>query len=108
MDRSFPVAPESHQGAQMGNRHSRSAFIALAAASALAAAACTGSVSGAGSSAGNVSPVQGLAAVTAAGTKPVSSVVWATTRDVKSLDAIDSYGYPELTSVSLMCESLLR
>jgi len=88
--------------------HSRSMVIAVAAASALAITACTGSVSGASSPAGNVSPVKGLAAVTPAGTKPVSSVVWATTRDVKSLDAIDSYGYPELTSVSLMCESLLR
>jgi peptide/nickel transport system substrate-binding protein len=38
----------------------------------------------------------------------VSSVVWATTRDVKSLDPIYSYGYPENTADSLMCESLLR
>ena len=46
--------------------------------------------------------------VTHAGTRPVSSVVWATTRDVKSLDAIYSYGYPENTADALMCESLLR
>ena len=38
----------------------------------------------------------------------MSSVVWATTRDVKSLDAIYSYGYPENTADALMCESLLR
>jgi peptide/nickel transport system substrate-binding protein len=88
--------------------HSRSMVIAVAATSALAIAACTGSVSGAGSPAGNVSPVKGLAAVTPAGTKPVSSVVWATTRDVKSLDPVYSYGYPENTADSLMCESLLR
>ena len=88
--------------------HSRSMVIAVAATSALAIAACTGSVSGAGSPAGNVSPVKGLAAVTPAGTKPVSSVVWATTRDVKSLDHVYSYGYPENTADSLMCESLLR
>ena len=35
-------------------------------------------------------------------------MVWATTRDVKSLDAISSYGYPGNTADSLMCESLLR
>jgi peptide/nickel transport system substrate-binding protein len=38
----------------------------------------------------------------------VSSVVWATNRDVISLDPIFSYGYPEYTADSLMCESLLR
>jgi peptide/nickel transport system substrate-binding protein len=92
----------------MGYRRSRSAAIIMAVASALAVTACSGSVSGTGSSAGNVSPVKGLATVTPAGTRPVSSVVWATTRDVKSLDAVYSYGYPENTSDSLMCESLLR
>jgi peptide/nickel transport system substrate-binding protein len=61
-----------------------------------------------GSSADNISPVKGLVTTTPAGTKLVSSVVWATNRDVKSLDAIYSFGYPELTSDSLMCESLLR
>jgi peptide/nickel transport system substrate-binding protein len=92
----------------MGNRRIRSAAITMVAASALAVTACTGPTGGAGSSAGNISPVKGLATVTLAGTRPVSSVVWATTRDVKSLDAIFSYGYPENTSDSLMCESLLR
>jgi peptide/nickel transport system substrate-binding protein len=82
--------------------------LALAAACTLAAAACTGSASGTGSSAGSVSPVKRLAPVTPAGTRPVSSVVWATTRDPKSLDAIYSYGYPENTADALMCESLLR
>ena len=47
-------------------------------------------------------------AITPAGTKPVPSVVWATNRDVISLDPISSYGYPEYTADSLMCESLLR
>jgi peptide/nickel transport system substrate-binding protein len=87
----------------MGRR--RGAILAIAAASALAVAACTRS---AGSSADNISPVKGLVTTTPAGTKLVSSVVWATNRDVKSLDAIYSFGYPELTSDSLMCESLLR
>ncbi len=82
--------------------------LALAAACTLAAAACTGSADGTGSSAGDVSPAKGLAPVTPAGTRPVSSVVWATTRDPKSLDAIYSYGYPENTADALMCESLLR
>ncbi len=47
-------------------------------------------------------------AITPAGTKPVSSVVWATNRDVISLDPVLSYGFPEFTADSLMCESLLR
>ena len=47
-------------------------------------------------------------AITPAGTKPVPSVVWATNRDVISLDPDFSYGYPEFTADSLMCESLLR
>ena len=38
----------------------------------------------------------------------MSSVVWATNRDVISLDPIISAGYPEYTADSLMCESLLR
>ena len=46
--------------------------------------------------------------ITPAGTKPVPSVVWATNRDVISLDPDLSYGYPEFTADSLMCESLLR
>ena len=55
-----------------------------------------------------MSPVNGLVAVTPAATKPVPSVVWATNRDVISLDPIFSLGYPEFTAESLMCESLLR
>ena len=62
----------------------------------------------AGSTAGNVSPTKGLTATTAAGTKPVSSVVWAVYRDVNSLDPIFAFDYPENTADSLMCESLLR
>jgi len=79
----------------------------------LVVAACTGSTSGptsspGGTSSGNVSPGASLAAVTPAGTQPVSSVVWATNRDVISLDPIFSAAYPEYTADSLMCESLLR
>jgi len=44
---------------------------------------------------GGVSPVKHLAATAPAGTKPVASVVRATTRDVTSLDPLCSYGYPE-------------
>jgi peptide/nickel transport system substrate-binding protein len=87
-----------------GNRR---VMIAVAAACLLAAAACGRSASTAGSPPGGVSPAD-LVTVTPAGVKPVSSVVWATTRDVKSLDPIYSYGYPENTADSLMCESLLR
>ncbi|HXZ72280.1 MAG TPA: ABC transporter substrate-binding protein [Streptosporangiaceae bacterium] len=47
-------------------------------------------------------------AVTPAGTKPVPSVVWATNRDVISLDPIFALGFPEFTAISLMCEALLR
>ena len=56
-------------------RGKRGALIAVAVACTLAAAACTGSANGTGSASGNVSPVKGLAAVTPAGTRPVSSVV---------------------------------
>jgi peptide/nickel transport system substrate-binding protein len=80
----------------------------MAVALALATAGCVGSANGPGSPTGNVSPVKGLAAVTPAGSRPVSSVVWAITRDPKSLDAIYTYGYPENTADALMCESLLR
>ncbi|MFZ0002418.1 MAG: ABC transporter substrate-binding protein, partial [Trebonia sp.] len=83
------------------------------AAATMVVAACTGSTGGPTSSpgrtpSGNVPSGPGLAAVTPAGTKPVSSVVWATNRDVISLDPITSAGYPEYTADSLMCESLLR
>src|SRR5690348_5392298 len=80
----------------------------MAVALTLATAACAGSANGPGSPAANVSPVKGLTPVTPAGSRPVSSVVWAITRDPKSLDAIDTYGYPENTADALMCESLLR
>ena len=84
-----------------------------AVAAGMLVAACTGSTSGptsspGGTSSGNVSPGASPAAVTPAGTKPVSSVVWATNRDVISLDPIFSAAYPEYTADSLMCESLLR
>ena len=46
--------------------------------------------------------------MTPAGVKPVPSVVWATQREVISLDPALSYGFPEFTADSLMCESLLR
>ncbi|MFY9671555.1 MAG: hypothetical protein WAK44_26685, partial [Trebonia sp.] len=83
------------------------------AAATMVVAACTGSTGGPTSSpgrtpSGNVPSGPGLAAVTPAGTKPVSSVVWATNRDVISLDPIFSAAYPEYTADSLMCESLLR
>jgi peptide/nickel transport system substrate-binding protein len=46
--------------------------------------------------------------MTPAGTKPVPAVVWATNRDVISLDPIFAFGFPEDTAISLMCEALLR
>jgi len=73
------------------------------------ASACGRSAGSAGgSSSGNISPTAGLVATTPAGTKPVSSVVWAVYRDVNSLDPIFAFDYPENTADSLMCESLLR
>ena len=92
----------------MGLRRNGWVIIAVTAACALAAVGCGRSASGAGSSPGNVSPTAGLVATTPAGTKTVPSVVWATNRDVISLDPIFSLGYPEYTTESLMCESLLR
>ena len=82
--------------------------MAAIAAGTMVVAACRGSASSSGSPSGNVPSPTRLAAVTPAGTKPVSSVVWATNRDVSSLDPIYSGGYPEYTTDSLMCESLLR
>jgi peptide/nickel transport system substrate-binding protein len=81
---------------------------AAAAGLALTVAACGRSAGSAGSASGNVSPTKGLVATTPAGTKPVSSVVWAVYRDVNSLDPIFAFDYPENTADSLMCESLLR
>jgi peptide/nickel transport system substrate-binding protein len=93
----------------MGWRRSRWAVIAVAAGCALVASACGRSASSAGgSSSGNISPTAGLVTTTPAGTKPVSSAVWAVYRDVNSLDSIYAFDYPENTADSLMCESLLR
>src|SRR5215467_7434503 len=93
----------------MGWRRSRWAVIAVVAACALMASACGRSASSAGgSSSGNISPTAGLVTTTPAGTKPVSSAVWAVYRDVNSLDPIYAFDYPENTADSLMCESLLR
>ena len=92
----------------MDYRRSRWTVIAVAAVCALMASACGRPGGTSTSSPGNVSPTKGLVAATPASTKPVSSVVWATNRDVISLDPIFSAGYPEYTTDSLMCESLLR
>jgi peptide/nickel transport system substrate-binding protein len=75
---------------------------------ALVASACGRPAGTSTSSSGDVSPTKGLVAITPAGVKPVPSVVWATNRDVISLDPVLSYGFPEFTADSLMCESLLR
>ena len=65
---------------QMGRN--RWMMITVAAACTLVVAACSRSAA----VTGQVSPVKGLVATTPAGVKPVSSVVWATNRDVISLD----------------------
>jgi peptide/nickel transport system substrate-binding protein len=83
------------------------AAAAAAGTLALTVAACGRSAGSAGSASGNVSPTKGLVLTTPAGTKPVTSVVWAVYRDVNSLDPIFGFDYPENTAVSLMCESLL-
>ncbi len=87
--------------------------MAAVAAGTMVVTACTGSTSGptsspGGTPSGNAPPGAGLTAITPAGTKPVSSVVWAINRDVISLDPIYDAAYPEYTADSLMCESLLR
>src|SRR6476661_6566973 len=97
----------------MARRPHRWAAVAAVTTLALAAAACGRSApstggGGGGSSAGNVSPAKGLVTTSPAGTKPVSSVVWAVYRDVNSLDPIYAFDYPENTTDSLMYESLLR
>ena len=81
-------------GMRMDARRSRAAVIAVIAVCTMVVAGCTGSASDPASSPGNVSPGTSLAAVTPAGTKPVSSVVWATNRDVISLDPITSARLP--------------
>ncbi len=106
-----PPAPTRHQGGQMGTKTSRRAAMTAATAAVtavLALAACGRSASSGSGNSGDVSPTQGLVATTPAGTKPVSSVVWAVYRDVNSLDPIFAFDYPENTAVSLMCESLLK
>jgi hypothetical protein len=55
-------------------------------------AACGPSSSGSGSSSGSVPSGPALAAITPAGAKPVSSVVWAANRDVISLDPMSNPG----------------
>jgi len=86
----------------MSRKSNRWIVVAVTAACAVAAAACGRPAPEA------VSPVSGLAALTPPGARPASSVVWATNRDVISLDPIFALGYPEYTAESLMCESLLR
>ena len=86
----------------MSRKSNRWIVVTVTAACAVAAAACSRAAPEA------VSPVSGLAAITPPGVRPVSSVVWATNRDVISLDPIFAFGYPEYTAESLMCESLLR
>jgi peptide/nickel transport system substrate-binding protein len=49
-----------------------------------------------------------LVDTTPAGTEPVDSAVWATYRDVSTLDPIYAFDYPDNTAVALMYESLLR
>ena len=49
-----------------------------------------------------------LVTTTAPGTRQVGSVVWATYRDVETLDPISVFDAPDNTALTLMCESLLR
>jgi len=53
-------------------------------------------------------PASKLVITTPAGTKPVGPIVWATYRDVQTLDPLYTFDYPDNTAISLMCESLLR
>jgi peptide/nickel transport system substrate-binding protein len=95
----------------MGTKTSRRAAMTAATAAltaALALAACGRSASSGSGNTGDVSPTKGLVATTPAGTKTVSSVIWAVYRDVNSLDPIFAFDYPENTAVSLLCESLLK
>ena len=90
--------------AEMGHKPRRTMVIAALAAGVLATSAC-GRPAG---SPADESPVKGLVTSTRPGSRPVPSVVWATNRDVISLDPIFALGFPEYTAESLMCESLLR
>jgi peptide/nickel transport system substrate-binding protein len=92
----------------MAPRSRRRMALVAVAALCMGVPACGRSVSSTqGQGSGIVSPTKGLVATTAAGTKPVQSVVWAVYRDVNSLDPIFAFDYPENTADSLMCESLL-
>lgn len=53
-------------------------------------------------------PAKNLVATTAPGTKDPGPLVWATYRDVQTLDPAFAFDYPDNTAVTLMCESLLR
>jgi len=81
---------------------------AVAAALVLVASACGRSATNTTPNPGASSALAGLVTTSPAGTKPVSSIVWAVYRDVNSLDPIFAFDYPENTADSLMCESLLR
>jgi len=101
-----PVAwVRRYRGGQLARRPNFWMAVAVAAACAAAAPACGRAAS---SPLGKISPVSALVATTPADAKTVRSVVWATNRDVISLDPIFALGYPEYTAESLMCESLLR
>src|SRR5262249_58988050 len=86
----------------MSRKSNRWIVVAVTAACAVAAAAWGRPAPEA------VSPVSGLAAITPPGVRPVSSVGWATNRDVISLHPVFALGYPEYTAEALMCGSLLR
>src|SRR5690348_18031355 len=93
----------------MAARSRRRMALVAVAALCMGVPACGRSVSSTQSQgSGIVSPTKGLVATTPAGTKPVQSVTWAVYRDVNSLDPIFAFDYPENTTDSLMCESLLR
>jgi peptide/nickel transport system substrate-binding protein len=81
---------------------------AVAVAAAFALVASCGRSAGGNAAAGNISATKGLVTTTTAGTKTVPSITWAVYRDVNSLDPIYAFDYPENTTVSLLCESLLR
>jgi peptide/nickel transport system substrate-binding protein len=92
----------------MAARSRRRMALVAVAALCMGVPACGRSVSSTQSQgSGIVSPTKGLVATTPAGTKPVQSVTWAVYRDVNSLDPIFAFDYPENTTDSLMCESLL-
>ena len=91
----------------MASRRRMWTAAAVAAAFALVASAC-GRSAGGNAASGNISATKGLVTTTPAGTTTVPSITWAVYRDVNSLDPIYAFDYPENTTVSLLCESLLR